>query len=32
MSTTYKPLPEQAANKMVTDLKNGTSIFQIVTS
>lgn len=29
MSTTYRPLPEQAANKMITDLKNGTSIFQM---
>ena len=28
MSTPYKPLSEQIANKMITDLKNGTSVFQ----
>lgn len=29
MSTPFKPLSEKAANKMVMDLKNGTSIFQM---
>jgi antirestriction protein ArdC len=28
MSTPYKPLSEQIANKMILDLKNNTSIFQ----
>jgi antirestriction protein ArdC len=29
MSTPFKPLSEKTANKMVMDLKNGTSIFQM---